>query len=168
MKLCEIAESHKRKFERHGMTHHRLYSIYNNMKNRCLNKNFHKFESYGKRGIKICDEWLQEFKSFYTWAFSCGYKEGLTLDRIDVDGNYCPENCRWVDIHIQASNKRPYNNSKTGYKGIYPKGSKFAAQINVNKERFYLGSFKTIKEAVNARNIFITNNKLKEYKIQEI
>lgn len=153
---------------KHGMTDHRLYRIYNNMKNRCLNKDFHNYERYGGRGILICDEWLEDFKNFSEWALNNGYKENLTIDRINNDGNYCPENCRWVDLHIQSTNQRIHKNNKTGYTGIYLKESSYAAQINVKGKRIFIGSFKTIKDAVSARNEYIKNNNLKEYKIQEI
>ena len=96
----------------HGKRHTRLYSIWNCMKNRCYRKCFHAFHHYGGRGIKVCDEWLHNFQSFYDWAMANGYKDDLSIDRINPNGNYEPTNCRWVTMAEQNKNKRAEN----GYK----------------------------------------------------
>lgn len=90
----------------HNESHSRLYGIWQSMKRRCFNKNFKHYHLYGGRGIKIHSEWIDDFGSFRDWALSNGYEEGLTLDRIDNDGNYEPSNCRWITMHEQARNKR--------------------------------------------------------------
>lgn len=90
---------------KHGGSRTRIYHIYNHMKARCLNENNPKYKNYGGRGIKICDEWLEDFSSFQNWSLSNGYDDSLSIDRIDVDGDYCPENCRWADSYMQANNK---------------------------------------------------------------
>jgi hypothetical protein len=75
---------------KHGLKNTRLYKIWQQMKNRCLNPKGNRFKDYGARGITVCDEWKNDFKAFYDWAMSNGYSDDLTIDRIDNDGNYEP------------------------------------------------------------------------------
>lgn len=91
---------------KHGLRHDPLYGVWANMKNRCYNKNDPHYERWGGRGITVCKEWKNNFKSFYDWAVANGYRKGLTLDRIDNNGNYEPSNCRWSTIKEQNRNKR--------------------------------------------------------------
>lgn len=100
---------------KHGLCETRLYSIWTNMKSRCNNPNHPDYHNYGGRGVQVCKEWEDNFYCFYQWAMSNGYADSLTIDREDNDGNYCPENCRWVSKVIQANNKR--NNPMFEYKG---------------------------------------------------
>lgn len=99
----------------HGSSNTRLYKIYSNMKDRCNNKNNYAYKYYGARGIKICKEWENDFSVFQKWAISNGYQDTLTIDRIDNDRGYCPDNCRWVTPGQQCLNTRSnkyitYNN----------------------------------------------------------
>lgn len=99
----------------HGMRNTRLYRIWLGMKSRCTIKTTTSFRHYGGRGITICDEWMNDFQSFYDWAMANGYSENLTIDRIDPNGNYEPSNCRWVTTKVQANNKR--TNAKILFNG---------------------------------------------------
>lgn len=90
----------------HGMSKIPLFHIWSGMKGRCYNPNNDSYPDYGGRGITICDEWLNDFQNFYEWSMRNGYQEGLSIDRIDVDGNYEPSNCRWADDYTQARNRR--------------------------------------------------------------
>lgn len=101
---------HRERVRKHGKRHTRLYSIWLNMHDRCCNINNKCYSDYGGRGITICDEWLNDFMSFHNWAMNNGYQENLTIDRIDVNGNYEPNNCRWADMKTQNRNKRNNKN----------------------------------------------------------
>ena len=97
------------------MKEHRLHPVWRNMKGRCYNPKHCKYPIYGGRGITVCDEWRNSFQAFLDWAIANGYQEGLSIDRIDVNGNYEPSNCRFATREEQARNKR--NNRYLTYNG---------------------------------------------------
>jgi len=105
---CHQDEIRGQSNKKHNMSESRLYACWLDMKHRCYLKTRSKYKNYGGRGISVCDEWTDKengSSNFINWALNNGYKDNLTLDRIDVNGNYCPENCRWVTWFEQARNK---------------------------------------------------------------
>ena len=107
----------------------KLLSVRREMKQRCYNPNHSTYKNYGGRGIKIYDEWLNDYNSFLKWAENNGYREGLSIDRIDNDGPYSPENCQFTDRITQANNKR--NNHLVTYQGKTQSLADWARELNL-------------------------------------
>lgn len=125
---CLRIDRTKQALTKHKMCDSRLYRAWHHMKNRCHNPDVDGYNNYGGRGIKVCEEW-QDFVPFKEWALANGYDDTLTLDRIDVNGNYEPSNCRWVSIKVQANNKR--NNHLVTYKGMTKTISQWAEEYGI-------------------------------------
>lgn len=113
----------------------RLYRSWQNMKNRCYWEKDKSFANYGGRGIRVCPEWLNDFSAFRKWAISSGYQDNLTLDRIDVNGNYEPSNCRWATAEEQQNNKR--NNRNLKFNGKTYTVTEWAEIIGINRMALY-------------------------------
>ena len=109
---CKKFESHN---STHGMKHSRIYQIWCEMKKRCYLQSSKSYPHYGGRGIRVCDEWIDNFPAFYQWSMDSGYSDSLTIDRIDTNGNYSPENCRWSTHSEQQRNRT--NNLYLEYNG---------------------------------------------------
>lgn len=122
-----------------------LYSVWYNMISRCNNPNYHNYKNYGYKGIKICDEWLV-FENFYEWSISNGYKNKLTIDRIDNSKNYTKDNCRWVDWKVQENNRT--NNRIETYNGI--------TDTVANLCRKFDKDYELIRKRINAGKMSIT------------
>lgn len=103
---CYLRESVRERATKHGDSETRLYDIYRGIKRRCLNPKFKHYKDYGGRGIKICDEWLEDYLNFKEWAINNGYSDNLTIERIDFNGNYEPNNCKWIPLSEQPKNTR--------------------------------------------------------------
>ncbi len=152
---CQRGLGHK-----HGLGSHRLYPVWYAMKQRCTNPKSSNYKNYGGRGIKVCEEWL-DIRNFIEWA-ELTYSEGLSLDRINNDGNYEPNNCRWTDATTQNINKRIKKTNTSGFVGINLeiRCCKWVARVSIAGKENWIGSFKTIEEAVQARDTYIISNNL--------
>lgn len=143
------------------------YHILNGIKQRCLNKKSKSYIEYGGRGIGVCDEWKNDYISFVNWANENGYKEGLSIDRINNDGNYEPSNCRWVEQTTQSRNTRLIKSSNSsGYRGVcFDKSrNKFISSIGINGKVKNLGRFNTAEEAGYAYDKYVIENNLEHTK----
>jgi|SaaInlLV_10m_DNA_2_1039722.scaffolds.fasta_scaffold13906_2 hypothetical protein len=155
---------------KHNGTGTRLHSIWQNMKQRCLNPKNTNYRNYGKKGITICTLWLEDFTLFRTWALNSGYHANLTIDRKNGKLGYTPLNCRWVDQITQTRNsyKRRKTNSK--YIGVcfYQRTKLWAAYINVDKKRIHLGFHSSEYKAAIARDSYIVAHNLQNFIMNEV
>lgn len=127
---CYHSEISKKVNTTHGGKHERLYSIWFGMKKRCFNPKEPAYKYYGERGIKVCDEWAENYSLFREWALKNGYDDTLSIERKDVNGNYCPENCCWIPLNKQNSNKR--NNVLITYNGKTQILKRWAEEVGVS------------------------------------
>jgi hypothetical protein len=119
----------------HGLRKTRLYRIWCHMRERCYYPKENRYAQYGGRGITVCDEWKNDFQAFYDWAMANGYNDDLSIDRIDVNGNYEPSNCRWATLEEQANNKRTSHLITIG--GETFTLSEWLAKVNLTRRAFY-------------------------------
>lgn len=127
---CFRSEYAKNRFSTHNLSKTRLYNIWSGIKKRCYNKNNPKYKNYGLLGVSVCKEWLDHFDMFYNWAINNGYDDTLTIERIDVSGNYEPKNCKWLTKKEQSYNKR--NTISICYNGTQIPLAKLCKELNLN------------------------------------
>ena len=139
----------RKPMERHGLSNTKLYHRWTAIVSRVTDPANACYRNYGGRGIKICDEW-RDFLNFRDWAYNSGYDPELVIDRIDVNGNYCPENCRWVTKSESSINRR-----KTDKYAIQRQGNRYQVTVVRNGYHFYLGTFADANTAQGARNEFL-------------
>ena len=149
---CLNKERTKESNTRHGLSKTRINSIHRGIKNRCRNETHEYYYNYGGRGIDICKEW-EKIEDFAEWAFANGYSDNLTIERIDVDLGYSPDNCVWIPVSEQKFNRRIPSNNKSGYPGISfdKKYKKYVAKLVHEKNWIHIGTYNTFLEALSAR-----------------
>lgn len=158
---------------KHGYSGTHIYNVWKGMKSRCRDKSYHAYHRYSGRKIKVCKEWDNDFIAFYN-DMAPTYFEGAELDRVDNDADYKPSNCRWV-THKENSNNRGKYKNNSGYTGVFfsKKNQTYQVNLSHNRKVIYIGSYKTLEKAVNARKEFIiefnnkhnTNYKYEDYQV---
>ena len=143
-----------------NLADNKLYKVWYAMNYRCYDKKSNSYSNYGARGITVCDEWRKDFKTFESWALNNGYSEGLSIERINVNGNYCPENCTWATHLEQCNNMR--RNIFVTYLGKTKTLAQWSREMNrtyeSRRDSYYRGTFPPTEENAHRRR-----NKLIEY-----
>lgn len=154
----------KKSNSKHGLWNHKIYHVWNSMIGRCKNEKDNNFQDYGGRGITVCERWL-DVRNFIEDMYPT-YQNGLSIDRINNDGNYEPSNCRWTTRNVQARNTRQcISTNKSGYRGVSKNTrNKYSAVIYVNNSPVYLGVFEDKVEAAIAYNKYVDENNLEHTK----
>lgn len=150
---------------KHGFSSHRLYNVWTNMIKRCNNIENTNYKSYGARGITVCDRWL-DINNFIEDMYPT-FEDGLTLDRIDVNGNYEKDNCRWATIVTQNRNTQRINKINTsGYRGVswHKKNKKWRTQIIVNNKNIHIGCYVNAIDGALAYDQYVIDNNLEHTK----
>lgn len=143
------------KHEKHGKRKTRLYRIWANVKTRCFNVNDPHYSRWGGKGVGMCKEWKNSFQSFYNWAIANGYSDNLTIDRIDNEKGYSPDNCRWATIEEQNRNKKHVR--FITYDGRTQTIGQWTKELGLGKEtiRERLKRGWTEKEAISGKKVII-------------
>ena len=135
----------------HGLHDSRIYCVWEHMNHRCTNTSN---KNYGGRGITVCEDW-QIFEHFYKWSIENGYKDDLSLDRINFNGGYRPDNCRWATRKVQAENHRRRQDNTSGYIGVCAFRQRFLARAQRGGRTVHLGCFDTAIEAAHVRDAYV-------------
>ena len=135
----------------YSIKYRRIYKIWKWIRQRCNNPNDKDYEDYGGRGIRVCEEWDKSSEAFVRWALENGYADNLSINRIDTNSGYSPENCRWATWTQKARNKRIEKINSTGVAGVSMDRGKYRAIIYVNNKKVDLGRHDTLEEAAEAR-----------------
>lgn len=148
---CLYKESRKTCNRKHGKSKSREYNAWAAAKQRCYYKKHDFYADYGGRGITMCEQWINSFETFYKDMGDC--PQGMSIERVDFNGNYCPENCKWDTASNQGYNTRISSNNKSGKSGVHwhKVTSKWAAQIGLENESIHLGVFENLEDAIAAR-----------------
>lgn len=152
-----------KKRQKHGKTGTLLYKRYHWMRQRCSSTNHPKSYLYNGKGISMCPEWDEDFEAFEAWALLNGFSPELSIDRIDSDKGYSPDNCRWVTNTVQSRNRKPNVRKGTSqYIGVYwdVAKQKWKAEVHLNNKGKFLGRFSSEVLAAQARDRFIIENNL--------
>jgi hypothetical protein len=131
---CFKKEQQSQRAKVHGLYQHPLNKRWITMNQRCTNPNVNRYERYGGRGLKVCDEWKNDFLAFYNWSMENGYSSKMTLDRINNDGDYCPENCRYISNKEQQFNKS--TNHYVEIEGVSKTIYEWCEEYGVNRNLF--------------------------------
>lgn len=132
---CYRNECTRKRSITHGETKTKLYGVWSSIKSRCYNSNTTAFKDYGGRGIIMCDDWKDSFEIFKDWAYKNGYRDGLSIDRINNNSGYNPDNCRWVVSDVQANNRR--NNNSITFNGETHTVTEWAKIMNKNPKTIF-------------------------------
>lgn len=162
-KSCGCLRHNNKGKTTHGLSKDRLYTIWKNMLYRCNNPEYKYYHNYGGRGITVCSEWHDNYVTFKEWSLANGYADDLSIDRINVDGNYEPSNCRWSTRDIQSQNTRLIISTNTsGFRGVcWNKAiNKWQVYLSIKGKRIHIGCFDTPEEGAIAYNNYVIENNL--------
>lgn len=146
----------------HRMTKHPLFNRWALILDRCCNVKSKDYPFYGERGIIICPQWKGDFMAFFDYMMTLPHalESGYTIDRMNNDGHYEPDNMRWATHQEQMINKRLQRNNKSGYKGVSNAQGRFRSVIKMNGETIHIGTFETAENAARARNSYIEEHNI--------